>query len=206
MTAKSLRTTRGPTITARCSERRHNARGDRAREDGGPLPGSPRPDGPAAGEPGGGRGVDGPVTRRPGAGAPGARPGAADDSFPTFHTPVRGYRFAARPPGAGHPCPGQTAGLRREDGHPVDPWAVAVWVRAEDGAPWRIGYLERAVAARLAPRLDGGLGVSATVAGWAPEPDGGWRRPIVRVEPDGYHGREPGERGRAPPLRRAQPR
>jgi hypothetical protein len=109
-------------------------------------------------------------------------------SFLPFHTPVRGYRYAARPPRAEHPDPGQAAGLRREEEHPADPWAVGVWVRAEDGVPWRIGYLERAVAARLGPRLDDGLDVAVTVTGWTPEPDGRWRRPVIRIEPDGSPG------------------
>lgn len=104
-----------------------------------------------------------------------------DERLPTFRTPVRGYRFAARPPRAGHPRPGQVARLVREVGHPADRWATAVWIRAEDGTPWRIGYLERAVAARVGPRLDDGAHLTATVAGWVQDPSGRWHRPVLRV-------------------------
>lgn len=104
--------------------------------------------------------------------------------FVPFRTPVRGYRFAARPPGAEHPHPGQRVGLIREQAHPVDRWAVSVWLRAADGTPWRIGYLDRAVAARLGPRLDDGHPVRASVAGWDDEPARPWRRPVIYVEPD----------------------
>jgi hypothetical protein len=103
--------------------------------------------------------------------------------FVPFHTPVRGYRYAPRPPGAAHPQAGQGVGLRRETGHPRDPWAVAVWIRSHDGVPWRVGYLERAVAARLGPRLDAGERIASRVAGWAPEPDERWWRPVIVVEP-----------------------
>jgi hypothetical protein len=103
--------------------------------------------------------------------------------FAPFATPVRGYRFAGRPPAADHPRPGQAAGLHREAGHPRDRWAVGVWVRSGDGTPWRIGYLDRGVAARVAPRLDAGATVTATVVGWMPEPDGRWRRPVLRLAP-----------------------
>lgn len=109
----------------------------------------------------------------------------APHDFPPFRTPVRGYRFAARPPRADHPRPGQVARLHREVGHPADPWAVAVWVRSGDGTPWRIGYLERAVAARLGPRLDIGEELEATIVGWLPAPCGRWRRPVVRLAPGG---------------------
>ncbi len=103
--------------------------------------------------------------------------------FMPFRTPVRGHVFAPRPPGTDPPRPGQEARLRREPDNPRDPWAIAVWVPAPSG-PWRIGYLERAVAARLAPRLDvGGLAVDARVEGWQDEPGGRWRRPVVVLEP-----------------------
>lgn len=103
------------------------------------------------------------------------------DQLPAFRTPIRGYRFAARPPRADHPRPGQVARLVREVGHPADRWAVAVWIRAEDGTPWRIGYLERAVAARLGPRLDEGHELTAAVAGWVADPSGRWHRPVLRI-------------------------
>lgn len=95
-----------------------------------------------------------------------------------FRTPVRGHAFAARPPGAPAPHPGQVVQLRREPDNPADPLAVGVWTDA-----WRIGYLDRQVAARLAPRLDAGLRVEARVDGWVAEPGGRWRRPMVRLQP-----------------------
>lgn len=96
-----------------------------------------------------------------------------------FHTPVRGYPFAAVPPGVVPPSSGTPAALRREPDNPRDGYAVAVWVT--DGTPWRIGYLDRAVAARLAPRLDAGERFQATTAGWVPAPGDGHRRPLVRI-------------------------
>jgi HIRAN domain-containing protein len=99
------------------------------------------------------------------------------------HTPVRGYRYAARPRGQDHPRPGQRAWLVREAGNPSDPWAVAVWVQGPQRASWRIGYLERAVAAWAGPLLDRGGRVAARVAGWMTEPGGRWRRPVLRVAP-----------------------
>jgi hypothetical protein len=106
------------------------------------------------------------------------------DGFLPFLTPVRGHVFAAAPPGAaarvGHGAP---ASLAREPGNPADPLAVAVWA-TDGGAAWRVGYLERAVAARVAPRLDAGLPVTATLAGWWDEPEGRWRRPVVALQPE----------------------
>lgn len=102
--------------------------------------------------------------------------------FVPFRTPVRGFRFAARPPGADVPGRETTARLVREPDHPLDPLAVAVWVGGDDGPPWRIGYLERAVAARLAPRLDAGQRLRARLDGWVTEPGGRWRRPLLAVE------------------------
>lgn len=99
-----------------------------------------------------------------------------------FRTPVRGYRFAARPPGADHPRRGQGVLLHHEHGHPMDEWAVAIWTRSADGIPWRIGYLERAVAARVGPRIRRGARVTGTVAGWMTEPGGRWRRPVIEVD------------------------
>lgn len=109
--------------------------------------------------------------------------GGAGRTFLPFETPVRGHAFAASPPAAGPLQPGMEVALRREPGHPVDPWAVGCWVD-DDGAPWRIGYLDRGVAARLAPRLDRGMvEVRARLAGWQDEPLGRWRRPIVALRP-----------------------
>ena len=103
----------------------------------------------------------------------------------SFRTPVRGHAFASRPGTARDPHPGMPALLVREPGNPADPLAVAVWV--EDGTvPWRIGYLDRGVSARVAPRLDRGQRFDARLDGWSAEPEGRWRRPVLllRVAPD----------------------
>ena len=119
----------------------------------------------------------------------------------TFRTPVRGHAFAPRPPGTTGPVPGQVARLLREPGNPADPYAVSVWV-ADDHGRWRIGYLDRGVAVRVAPRLDEGADLAVQIEGWTTEPDGRWLRPVVvvqaRDEPDevqrpaGLWGRPPG--------------
>lgn len=100
-----------------------------------------------------------------------------------FRTPVRGHAFAARTPGAADPAPGQLARLVREPGNPADPYAVSVWVADATGR-WRLGYLDRGVAARIAPRLDGGMRIAAQVEGWTPEPEGRWHRPLLVILPD----------------------
>ncbi len=108
---------------------------------------------------------------------------AARRSFLPFLTPVRGHAFASAPPGDPAPVArGTAAVLQREPDNPADDLAVSVWATG-GGAPWRIGYLERAVAARVAPRLDAGLEVSATLAGWWDAPTGRWRRPVVALQP-----------------------
>lgn len=99
-------------------------------------------------------------------------------ALPSFRTPVRGYAFAPRTPEQPPPYPGQPARLVPEPGNPADPHAVAVWV-GEGTAAWRIGYLDRGVAARVAPRLREGLRVSARIDGWVTEPGGRWQRPVV---------------------------
>jgi hypothetical protein len=101
-----------------------------------------------------------------------------------FRTPVRGYAFAAPPPGGERPAPGLPAELAREPDNPADPLAVAVWASPSDGARWRIGYLDRGVAARVAPRLDAGSRVRAQLDGWSEEPEGRWRRPLLLLLPD----------------------
>jgi hypothetical protein len=80
--------------------------------------------------------------------------------------------------------------LRREPDNPADPYALAVW--AEDGgAPWRVGYLDRAVAARLAAHVtDDGCALPVVFAGWWEEPEGRWYRPVVRIG-DGSAQRRP---------------
>lgn len=108
--------------------------------------------------------------------APAAPPiGAA---LRAFRTPVRGHAFAARPDDQDVLRPGEPVQLRREADNPADPMAVALW-----RDHWRIGYLDRQVAARLAPRLDAGLRVEARIDGWVAEPGGRWRRPMVLVQP-----------------------
>lgn len=100
-----------------------------------------------------------------------------------FRTPVRGHAFASRPGSVPDPQPGQPALLLREPGNPADALAVAVWV--EDGTvPWRIGYLDRGVSARIAPRLDRGQQFTAWLDGWIAEPEGRWRRPLLLLRAD----------------------
>lgn len=97
-----------------------------------------------------------------------------------FHTPVRGHAYAHRPP-AGAPLDRSPLTLRPEPDNPADPHAVAVWADG-GGEPWRVGYLERAVAARLAGRIgDERSPLRAVFAGWWEEPDGRWHRPVVCV-------------------------
>jgi hypothetical protein len=71
--------------------------------------------------------------------------------------------------------------LLREPENPADPLAVSVWL-LEGGRPrWRLGYLDRTVASRIAPRLDAGVEVEAELDGWVEEPDGRWRRPLLHL-------------------------
>jgi len=72
--------------------------------------------------------------------------------------------------------------LVREPGNPADPFAIAVWSDDGEGRRWRLGYLDRTVAAQLAPRLDRGAVATAVLQGWIEEPDGRWERPLVRLE------------------------
>jgi hypothetical protein len=116
-----------------------------------------------------------------------------DVALRPFRTPVRGHAFAAGPPGAAPPHPGQAALLQREPDNPADPLAVAVWAE-QQGSWWRVGYLDRGVAARLAPRIDDGLAVDARIDGWAAEPRGRWRRPVVLLLPEGARPFPPGAR------------
>ena len=101
-----------------------------------------------------------------------------------FRTPVRGYAFASPPPGGEGAVVGLPAELAREPDNPADPLAVAVWASPSSGARWRIGYLDRGVAARVAPRLDAGGRVRAQLDGWSTEPQGRWRRPLLLLLPD----------------------
>ena len=146
------------------------------------------------------------MTGRTGATIDAPRPDASGSTsgnrpLGTFRTPVRGHAFAGVPEEAGTVEPGRPASLVREPGNPADPLAVAVWVDAADGRPWRIGYLDRLVAGRLAPRLDAGTSIQAEIDGWVPEPDGRWRRPLLRVGsvPAPTSGRVSAEEEGAPP-------
>lgn len=96
-----------------------------------------------------------------------------------FRTPVRGHAFAGRPPGGHEVSPGRPARLVREPDNPRDPLAVAVW--SAGGAPWRLGYLDRTVAARLAPRIDDGQRFDVELDGWVEAPGSAWRRPLLRI-------------------------
>ncbi|MEX2328633.1 MAG: HIRAN domain-containing protein [Nitriliruptoraceae bacterium] len=109
---------------------------------------------------------------------------ATDPSLPDvlargFHTVVRGHAFAAHHTGQRDLCVGAQLRLVREFDNPADALAIAVWTRGPDG--WRVGYLDRSVSARLAPWLDTGRDVEATVRGWTSEPGGRWRRPVIAV-------------------------
>lgn len=143
-----------------------------------PTPGYSTPGHPTSGHPTPGHPTSTRATSGTGRGERWRRP---------FRTPVRGFAFAG--PAADHLdgaraiAPGTAARLVREPDNPADALAVAVWVCAEAGAPWRAGYLDRAVAARLAPRLDRGLDVEATIEGWTHEPDGRWQRPLLCLVP-----------------------
>jgi len=99
----------------------------------------------------------------------------------TFRTPVRGHAFAGPAPAEALES-GRTVTLVREPGNPADPHAVSVWLADDDGQAWRIGYLDRTVAARLAPRLDTGARAAAVLDGWIEEPGGRWERPLIRIE------------------------
>lgn len=139
------------------------------------------------------------------------RPGREPPATPAraFRTPLRGHAFAGPTPLEAL-APGRTARLVREPDNPADPLAVAVWVEDDDARPWRVGYLDRTVAARLALRLDAGTAVEATIEGWLDEPGGRWERPLLRVElAAGPHGSDGTPRtlhaevwGRPPGVRR----
>jgi len=105
-------------------------------------------------------------------------------SMPDFHTPVRGYAFAAVPPPRRAVLePGTPVALIREPENPADPLAVGVWLLEGERPRWRLGYLDRTVASRVAPRLDAGAVVEAELDGWVEEPDGRWRRPLLHLWP-----------------------
>jgi hypothetical protein len=100
----------------------------------------------------------------------------------SFHTPVRGYAFAAVPPPADASlAQGAEVVLLREPSNPADPLAVGVWLVHAGRPRWRLGYLDRTVAARVAPRLDAGAQVEGAIDGWVEEPEGRWRRPLLRL-------------------------
>ena len=98
--------------------------------------------------------------------------------LPSFRTPVRGHAFAPRRPDTPDLEPGEPAELVPEPGNPADPHAIAVWT-GQGPARRRIGYLDRGVAARVAPRLRDGVVLTARLEGWTGEPEGRWQRPMV---------------------------
>lgn len=98
-----------------------------------------------------------------------------------LRTVVRGHAFAARPLGAAMPKAGRRLQLVREHENPLDPWAVAVW-HDDSRHLWRLGYLDRAVAARIGPRIDRGMTVQAAFDGWVAEPGGRWQRPMITID------------------------
>jgi hypothetical protein len=127
-------------------------------------------------------------------------------SLPDFHTPVRGYAFAAVPPPRTAVLePGTPVALLREPENPADPLAVGVWL-LEGGRPrWRLGYLDRTVASRIAPRIDAGAEVDAVLDGWVEEPDGRWRRPLLHLRVATVPDLAAEDRGPRPSLRRQPP-
>jgi hypothetical protein len=92
----------------------------------------------------------------------------------------------------------------REPDNPADPYAVAVWA-SEPRGPWRLGYLDRSVAAWLGPRLDAGLAVDGWLEGWVLEPDGRWHRPLVLIGPAARLPAGPGSRTQASEAPRPRP-
>jgi len=98
-----------------------------------------------------------------------------------FRTPVRGHAFAGPAPEEALAV-GRAVELLREPANPADPLAIAVWSEDDAGRRWRLGYLDRTVAATLAPRLDDGTRITGVLDGWIEEPDGRWERPLVRLE------------------------
>lgn len=98
-----------------------------------------------------------------------------------FRTPLRGHAFAGPVPQEALTS-GRAVSLVREPDNPADPHAVAVWLRDEAQRSWRVGYLDRIVAARIAPAIDAGTPVAAVLEGWIEEPGGRWERPLVRIE------------------------
>jgi hypothetical protein len=107
--------------------------------------------------------------------------GAASEVL-SFRTPLRGYAFAAVPPPAEASLEqGEPVLLLREPQNPADPLAVGIWLMHAGRARWRVGYLDRTVAARIAPRLDAGAQVLGTLDGWVEEPQGRWRRPLLAL-------------------------
>ncbi|TVR24944.1 MAG: hypothetical protein EA387_04890 [Nitriliruptor sp.] len=111
----------------------------------------------------------------------------------TFRTPLRGHAFAGPTPPEALEAD-RPASVVREPHNPADPLAIAVWVEDGEGRPWRIGYLDRTVAARIAPRIDAGAEVRAVIEGWLAEPGGRWQRPLLRLEVTAG----PGEATRSP--------
>lgn len=115
------------------------------------------------------------------------------EARPAFFTKVVGVSFEGRQDVVAQLTPGEEVLLRREPANPFDPHAVQV-VRSDGSV---VGYLNSALAGRLAPRLDRGaryratvtavtgggdrnLGVNLRVEQDAPQPRGGWVRSALR--------------------------
>jgi hypothetical protein len=100
----------------------------------------------------------------------------------SFHTPIRGYAFAAVPPPTDAAVvEGAPVILLREPENPADRLAIGVWLTHAGRPRWRLGYLDRTVAARIAPRMDAGARVEGAIDGWVEEPQGRWRRPLLHL-------------------------
>lgn len=111
-----------------------------------------------------------------------AVPASASWGAVAFHTPIRGYAFAAVPPPTDAAIvEGAPVILLREPENPADRLAVGVWLVHAGRPRWRLGYLDRSVAARIAPRMDAGAWVEGSIDGWVEEPQGRWRRPLLNL-------------------------
>ncbi len=115
------------------------------------------------------------------------------EARPAFFTKAVGVTFEGRQNVVAQLTPGEEVLLRREPGNPFDPHAIQV-VRSDGSV---VGYLNSALAGRLAPRLDRGVRYRATVTGVTgggdrnlgvnlrveqddPQPRAGWVRTALR--------------------------
>jgi single-stranded-DNA-specific exonuclease len=77
----------------------------------------------------------------------------------TFHTKIAGVTFEGRQDTIGGLQVGAVLKLERQPGNPHDPNAIAVWYGG-----LQLGFLNRGIAAHLAPAIDGGARYRARVA------------------------------------------